>query len=88
MIGHKESGGAAVGSVREARGLKSGLEGLVNDPKTYNARLMDIAAALKWTASSCKAPFVALLGHSMGARTVMVEAGAKNNFGIKGPDRF
>jgi predicted dienelactone hydrolase len=89
VIGHKESGSAALRSdMREARGVKSGLEGLVNDPKAYNARLMDIAAALKWAASSCKTPFVALLGHSMGARTVMVEAGAKNSFGIKGPDRF
>jgi predicted dienelactone hydrolase len=89
VIGHKESGGAALRTdMRETRGVKSGLEGLVNDPKAYNARLMDIAAALKWAAGSCKAPFVALLGHSMGARTVMVEAGAKNSFGIKGPDRF
>lgn len=89
VIGHKESGAAALRSdMREAKGVKSGLNALVNDPKAYNARLMDITAALKWAASSCKAPFVALLGHSMGARTVMVEAGAKNNFGIKGPDRF
>jgi len=89
VIGHKESGGAALRSdMREARGVKSGLEGLVNDPKAYNARSMDIGAALKWATNSCKAPFVALLGHSMGARTVMVEAGAKNSFGIKGPDRF
>jgi predicted dienelactone hydrolase len=89
VIGHKESGSAALRSdMQEAKGVKSGLEGLVNDPKAYNARLIDIAAALKWAASSCKAPFVALLGHSMGARTVMVEAGAKNNFGIRGPDRF
>lgn len=89
VIGHKESGGAALRSdMRDARGMKSGLEELVNDPKAYDARSMDRGAALKWAASSCKAPFVALLGHSMGARTVMVEAGAKNNFGIKGPDRF
>lgn len=89
VIGHKESGGAALRSdMRDARGVKSGLEELVSDPKAYNARLMDIGAALKSAASSCKAPFVALLGHSMGARTVMVEAGAKNNFRTKGPDRF
>lgn len=89
VIGHKESGGAALRSdVRDAGGLKSGLEELVNDPEAYKARLLDIAAALKWASSSCQAPFVALLGHSMGARTVMVEAGAKNTLGVKGPDRF
>jgi predicted dienelactone hydrolase len=89
VIGHKESGGAALRTdMREAGGIRKGLTELVNDPKAYAARLMDIGAALKWAKTSCKAPFVALLGHSMGARTVMVEAGAKNSFGIKGPDRF
>jgi predicted dienelactone hydrolase len=89
VMGHKESGMAALRSdMREAGGIKSGLTELVNDPAAYNGRLMDIAAALKWSAGTCKAPFVALLGHSMGARTVMVEAGAKNTLGAKGLDRF
>lgn len=89
VIGHKESGGGALRSdMRDAGGVKKGLTELVNDPTAYEARLMDIGAALKWAAGSCKAPFVALLGHSMGARTVMVEAGAKTNFGLKSPNRF
>ena len=74
--------------MRQAGGIKSGLEKLVNDPAAYNARLIDIAAALKWAETQRKAPFVALLGHSMGARTVMVEAGAKNTLGVNGLDRF
>ncbi len=89
VMGHKESGmGALRSDMRESRGLRKGLQELVNDPKAYDARLMDIAATLKWANSSCKAPFVALLGHSMGARTVEVEAGTKNSFGVKGLDRF
>jgi len=89
VMGHKESGSAALRSdMREARGIKRGLQELVNDPKAYDARLMDIAAALKWAGSSCKAPYVALLGHSMGARTVLLEAGAKTTLNIKGLDRF
>ncbi|MGA2102138.1 MAG: hypothetical protein ABSG34_13595 [Candidatus Sulfotelmatobacter sp.] len=89
VIGHKESGGAALRSdMRDAGGMKKGLNELVNDPSAYEARMMDIGAALKWAAGSCKAPFVALLGHSMGARTVMVEAGAKNSLGVKSLDRF
>ena len=48
-MGHKESGMAALRSdMREAHGLHKGLAELVNDPKAYNARLMDIAAALEW----------------------------------------
>jgi dienelactone hydrolase len=89
VMGHKESGMAALRSdMRDSGGLHKGLQELVNDPAAYNARLMDIAAALKWADTSCKAPFVALLGHSMGARTVEVEAGAKNNLGVKALDRF
>ena len=89
VIGHKESGMSALGAdMRESHGMKKGLQELVNDPAAYNARLMDIAAALQWASTSCKAPFVALLGHSMGARTVMVEAGAKNNLGVKGLNRL
>jgi len=89
VMGHKESGAAALRSdMRDAGGIKKGLRQLVDDPKAYDARLMDIAAALKWAAQSCKAPYVALLGHSMGARTVMIEAGAKNKIGVQGLDRF
>lgn len=88
VMGHKESGRAALTSdLREKHGIKGGLRELVDDPKAYDARLMDIAAALKW-ATSCKGPYAALIGHSMGARTVMVEAGAKNKLGVKGQDRF
>ena len=76
VMGHKESGSAALrASMQHAGGLKGGVEELVLNPAAYNARLMDIAAALQWASGSCNAPFVALLGHSMGARTVEVEAG-------------
>jgi dienelactone hydrolase len=89
VMGHQESGMAALRSdMLDAGGVKSGLDELVNDPKAYASRLMDITAALKWAATSCKAPFVALIGHSMGARTVMVEAGANDSLGVKGLDRF
>lgn len=89
VMGHKESGGGALRSdMKDAGGFKRGLDELVNDPKAYEARLIDIAAALKWASTTCKPAFVALIGHSMGARTVMVEAGAKNTLGVKGLDRF
>jgi dienelactone hydrolase len=89
VMGHKESGAAALRSdMRDAGGIKKGLRQLVDDPKAYDARLMDIAATLKWANESCKAPYVALIGHSMGARTVMIEAGAKNKIGVKGQNRF
>jgi len=91
VMGHKESGRAALTSdIREERGIKKGLRELVDDPKAYDARLMDIAAASEWAARICKAPYLTLIGHSMGARTVMVEAGAKLKLNVKGAgqDRF
>lgn len=89
VIGHLESGRAALRSdIRQRRSIKSGLEALVTDPKAYEGRLMDIEASLQWANANCKPPYLALLGHSMGARTVMVEAGAKNTLGVKGQNRF
>ena len=78
VMGHKESGRAAlVSDIREQHGIKKGLCELVDDPKAYYARLIDIAAALDWAGPSCKALYVALMGHSIGARTVMIQAGRR-----------
>ena len=88
VLGHKESGMQALrGDMRRA-GFRQGLEDLVADPAAYRARFMDIDAALKWSGQRCQAPFKALLGHSMGARTVLLEAGARNNLDIRGGGRF
>jgi len=88
VMGHQESGAALRSDIRDTHSIKGGLRELVDDPKAYDARLLDIQAALKWAEQSCKSPYIALIGHSMGTRTVMIEAGAKNKIGIKGQDRF
>jgi len=88
VMGHQESGAALRSDIRDTHSIKGGLRELVDDPKAYDARLLDIQAALKWAEQSCKSPYIALIGHSMGARTVMIEAGAKNKIGVKGQDRF
>lgn len=89
VMGHRESGSSALfADVRHAGGITGGLQQLVSDPKAYQARFMDISAALKWASASCRAPFLALLGHSMGARTVMLVAGAKNNLKLRGENQF
>jgi len=88
VLGHRESGPQALrGDMRRA-GLLRGLKDLVADPDAYRARFMDIDAALKWSEQRCHAPFKALIGHSMGARTVMLEAGAQNNLGVHGENLF
>jgi dienelactone hydrolase len=92
VMGHRESGLAALRSDMVQEGIMPGVRALVVDPNAEQARLLDVGAALKWADAQCHAPFRILLGHSMGAETVMLEAGAKNMIGVSSPpagqDRF
>jgi predicted dienelactone hydrolase len=92
VMGHKESGFSALRQDVEDDGLRPGVQALVVNTQAEQARLLDVGAALKWADGQCKAPFRVLLGHSMGAITVMLEAGAKNIIDVASPpagqDRF
>jgi dienelactone hydrolase len=92
VMGHRESGLAALSEDMRADGIRRGVHALVADPEAEQARLLDVGAALQWADGQCHAPFRVLLGHSMGAETVMLEAGAKNIIGVSpsvaGQDRF
>ena len=92
VLGHRESGFEALRSDMLAHGFVQGINALVSNPNAEQARLLDVGAALKWADAQCAAPFRVLLGHSMGAETVMLEAGAKNVIGVASPpaglDRF
>ncbi len=89
VMGHKESGMDALrGDMRRNRSIHRGLENLVADPNAYRGRFMDVDAALKWSEQRCHAPFKALIGHSMGARTVMLEAGARSTLDIHAKSLF
>jgi predicted dienelactone hydrolase len=92
VMGHRESGLAALRADIRADGFREGVRALVADPHAEQARLLDVGAALKWADAQCKAPFLVLLGHSMGAETVMLEAGARNMISVSyppaGQDRF
>jgi predicted dienelactone hydrolase len=91
-MGHRESGRSAMRADMREKGIMGGVTALVADPAAEAARLEDVGAALKWADSQCHAPFKMLLGHSMGAETVLLEAGAKNMIGLAAPaagqDRF
>lgn len=91
-MGHRESGSAALEADMRQYGLRDGVRELVADPNAEQARLLDVSAALEWADSQCRAPFRVLLGHSMGAETAMLEAGAKNRIAVVSPpagqDRF
>lgn len=88
VIGHPESGPQTLRELSRSIGLREGLAELITDPEAYRARFMDIAAARDWAKDRCKASESLLIGHSMGAATVMMEAGAKNKLGVQGADAF
>ena len=92
MMGHRESGLAALRADMRAAGILAGVRNLVADRNAEQARLLDVGAALAWADHQCQAPYRVLLGHSMGSETVMLEAGARNMIGVTSPpaaqDRF
>jgi dienelactone hydrolase len=88
VIGHRESGPAPLRDSIFSYGLRHGMLRLTTAPDAYRARFDDIGAALAWAGSHYAASFTALIGHSMGAATVMLEAGAANQLGLQGQDRF
>lgn len=89
VMGHRESGMAPLrADIRQAGGVRHGVAAMVSNASDYRDRLMDIDAALQWSQQRCHAPFKALIGHSMGARTVQIEAGAQNKLGVSGKGGF
>lgn len=90
VMGHRESGREVVmRAARSGRGRRDLLQGIVADPKAAAPRLLDVGAALGWQNKRCPPKYKVLMGHSMGAETVMLEAGAKNQIGMpSGADRF
>jgi predicted dienelactone hydrolase len=88
VVGHQESGRSALREHLRGNGLREGLSDLITDPNAYRGRFMDIAAVKEWAAPKCNTSESVLIGHSMGAATTMMEAGALNKLGFKGNDTF
>lgn len=88
VVGHQESGRRALREHMRGGTLREGLADLITDPAAYRGRFMDIAAARQWAAARCPAAESVLVGHSMGAATTMMEAGARNQVGMSGADAF
>ncbi|HTN93357.1 MAG TPA: hypothetical protein VMJ33_02130 [Gallionella sp.] len=88
VAGHKESGPSVLRADMHGLDLKGALHKMTTDRSAYEARWMDIGAALDWARPRCAGHFSALIGHSMGAATVMLEAGAANKLDLKGKGRF
>jgi predicted dienelactone hydrolase len=88
VVGHPESGRRALREQARDGGLREGLAGLITEPQAYRGRFMDITAARQWARTRCDAGESLLVGHSMGAATAMMEAGARNMVGVQGARSF
>lgn len=82
VVGHHESGLQAVQAQISGKTLSEGLANLITESKAYEARFMDISAAKEWAQGQCNSKIAVLMGHSMGAATVMMAAGARNKLNI------
>ena len=82
VVGHAESGRAALFAHTRGRTLREGLAALITDPAAYHGRYLDIAAARHWAAARCSGTESVLVGHSMGAATTLLAAGARNRLGL------
>lgn len=87
-MAHRESGHDSLRDRVRNGGLRDGLLALTTDPEAYDDRLEDAGAALHWARGECRTGPAVFAGHSMGAVTVMIEAGAKNKLGLDSDDRF
>ncbi|MEI7970281.1 MAG: alpha/beta hydrolase [Betaproteobacteria bacterium] len=88
VVGHQESGRRALREHVRGNSLREGLAKLITDPEAYRSRFAEIAAARRWAQPRCNASESVLIGHSMGAATTMIEAGARNLLGVSGADAF
>jgi len=89
VVGHRESGREALRRFVAGANLREGLARLLTDPDAHRGRALDIAAARAWALSRCPAArATVLIGHSMGAASVLIEAGAQNRVGAHGSDSF
>jgi len=88
VVGHRESGLRAVREHLRGNGMEAALGELISEPEAYRGRFLDIAASRQWARSRCESDRSILVGHSMGAATTLIEAGAQNKVGIQGGDSF
>lgn len=89
VLGHAESGPEELRALMQAEDRRAKLVSILTDHQMYAAREADLNAVITHLGPSFDAaPLRVLGGHSLGAHTVMFEAGARNKVGMTGKDRF
>lgn len=88
VMGHAESGGHVLRRAIASGDMRNRLIAAATNPDLHRARFADLDAALAEATRRCRPPRLLLAGHSMGAATTMLEAGAVARFGRFGQNRF
>jgi alpha-beta hydrolase superfamily lysophospholipase len=85
---HAESGREALRRALLSGRPRVGVATAAADPAAHRARMADLDAILATESGRCAVPFRVLAGHSMGARTTLIEAGATSTARITGANRY
>jgi pimeloyl-ACP methyl ester carboxylesterase len=88
VMGHRESGRPALRRAIFSGNATEGLITAASDPASHRARFLDLDAAVADATRACRPSRFVLAGHSMGAMTTMLEAGAVARFAQSGRNRF
>ncbi len=88
VMGHRESGRRQLRQVLMSGAPRESLIAAVRDQGIHRARILDLDAAYAESTRTCRPSRLVLAGHSMGAMTTVLEAGARATFGRMGADRF
>lgn len=85
VVDHQESNSEVLKQLLRRQGMIEALSELVTMPSAYTARFMDISIAQTWGKQHCIGDRQLMIGHSMGAATTMLLAGAENNLNVVAP---
>lgn len=89
VMGHAESGPEDLRKLMEAEDRRAATIAVLTDRFMFAARKADLNAVIAHIGPRFEtAPLRVFGGHSLGADSVMFEAGARNKVGIRGDDRF
>jgi alpha-beta hydrolase superfamily lysophospholipase len=88
VMGHRESGRQQLRQALLSGAPRDAIAAAARDPEAYRTRFHDLDAAFADITRGCRPSPLVFAGHSMGAMTVMLEAGATATFGRYGSNRF
>ena len=88
VMGHRESGRAQLRAALATPEPLAAIPDAARRPEAHAFRFADLDTTLAEATRLCRPPRLVLAGHSMGAQTTMMEAGARARIPGGGQDRF